>query len=67
MKTGFFMFFLNFQEVKNSEGNSEIAEPKLEELPLSYEKKKAYIYIYIYIIFQINHKSCFTPVKDDCK
>ena len=28
-----------------------------------------YIYIYIYIlyiyIFQINHKSCFTPIKDD--
>ena len=24
-----------------------------------------YIYIYIYIIFQINYKTRFTPVKDD--
>ena len=26
-----------------------------------------YIYIYIYIIFQINHKSRFTPIKNDRK
>ena len=26
-----------------------------------------YIHIYIYIIFQINHESRFTPVKDDHK
>ena len=47
MKTRFLKVYLNFQEVKQSEEHSRKAEPRLEELPLSY------IYMYIYVLIYI--------------